>query len=77
MLHTSFILLFLISFFCSLSVYEVVTVTGDVKGAGTDANIFVTLFGEFGVTPKLHLASKWVLKGFFYNKSGILMSTSQ
>ncbi|KAG7241182.1 hypothetical protein INR49_025925, partial [Caranx melampygus] len=39
-------------------VYEVVTVTGDVKGAGTDANVFVTLFGDFGVTPKIHLASK-------------------
>uniref|UniRef100_A0A3Q2V469 Lipoxygenase homology PLAT domains 1a n=1 Tax=Haplochromis burtoni TaxID=8153 RepID=A0A3Q2V469_HAPBU len=38
-------------------VYEVVTVTGDVKGAGTDANVFVTLFGDFGVTPKVHLAS--------------------
>lgn len=46
--------------FCliSLSVYEVVTITGDVKGAGTDANVFVTLFGDFGVTPKVHLASK-------------------
>lgn len=40
------------------SVYEVVTITGDVKGAGTDANVFVTMFGEFGVTPKVHLASK-------------------
>ncbi|XP_053732656.1 lipoxygenase homology domain-containing protein 1-like isoform X2 [Synchiropus splendidus] len=39
-------------------VYEVVAVTGDVKGAGTDANVFVTLFGEFGVSPKVHLASK-------------------
>ncbi|KAL7853335.1 hypothetical protein AOLI_G00201790 [Acnodon oligacanthus] len=39
-------------------VYEVVTVTGDVKGAGTDANVFVTLYGQFGVTPKVHLASK-------------------
>ncbi|XP_026153735.1 lipoxygenase homology domain-containing protein 1 [Mastacembelus armatus] len=38
-------------------VYEVVTVTGDIKGAGTDANVFVTLFGDFGVTPKVHLAS--------------------
>ncbi|XP_054613031.1 lipoxygenase homology domain-containing protein 1-like isoform X2 [Dunckerocampus dactyliophorus] len=41
-----------------LEIYEVVTITGDVKGAGTDANVFVTLFGEFGVTPKVHLASK-------------------
>lgn len=40
------------------SVYEVVAVTGDVKGAGTDANVFVTLFGDFGLTPKVHLASK-------------------
>ncbi|XP_062333408.1 lipoxygenase homology domain-containing protein 1-like [Osmerus eperlanus] len=39
-------------------VFEVVTVTGDVKGAGTDANVFVSLFGDFGVTPKVHLASK-------------------
>nr|XP_015194523.1 PREDICTED: lipoxygenase homology domain-containing protein 1 isoform X1 [Lepisosteus oculatus] len=40
------------------TVYEVVTVTGDVRGAGTDANVFVTLFGEYGITPKVHLASK-------------------
>ncbi|KAF5899708.1 lipoxygenase homology domain-containing protein 1, partial [Clarias magur] len=39
-------------------VYEVVTVTGDVKEAGTDANVFVTLYGEYGVTPKVLLASK-------------------
>ncbi|TRZ03142.1 hypothetical protein DNTS_014536 [Danionella cerebrum] len=38
-------------------VYEVVTITGDVNGAGTDANVFVTLFGDYGITPKLHLAS--------------------
>ncbi|TSK72011.1 Lipoxygenase homology domain-containing protein 1 [Bagarius yarrelli] len=42
-------------------VYEVVTVTGDVKAAGTDANVFVTLYGDFGVTPKVLLASKWYL----------------
>ncbi|XP_039606557.1 lipoxygenase homology domain-containing protein 1-like [Polypterus senegalus] len=44
--------------FPKTTVYEVVTVTGDVRGAGTDANVFVTLFGEFGITPKVHLASK-------------------
>uniref|UniRef100_A0A8C3USI3 Lipoxygenase homology domains 1 n=1 Tax=Catharus ustulatus TaxID=91951 RepID=A0A8C3USI3_CATUS len=37
---------------------KVVTVTGDVRGAGTDANVFVTLFGEHGITPKTHLTSK-------------------
>uniref|UniRef100_A0A8D0GZA6 Lipoxygenase homology PLAT domains 1 n=1 Tax=Sphenodon punctatus TaxID=8508 RepID=A0A8D0GZA6_SPHPU len=45
-------------FFVSPPVYEVVTVTGDVRGAGTDANVFVILFGEFGITPKTHLTSK-------------------
>uniref|UniRef100_A0A3Q2PVY7 Lipoxygenase homology PLAT domains 1 n=1 Tax=Fundulus heteroclitus TaxID=8078 RepID=A0A3Q2PVY7_FUNHE len=38
-------------------VYEVVTITGDERGAGTDANVFITLFGEYGITPKLHLTS--------------------
>ncbi|KAM3939741.1 lipoxygenase homology domain-containing protein 1 [Leptodactylus fuscus] len=40
------------------TVYEVVTITGDVRGAGTDANVFVTMFGESGITPKIHLTSK-------------------
>ncbi|KAM5220871.1 lipoxygenase homology domain-containing protein 1 isoform 1-T1 [Hipposideros larvatus] len=39
-------------------VYEVVTATGDVRGAGTDANVFITLFGENGSSPKLQLISK-------------------
>lgn len=39
-------------------VYEVVTITGDERGAGTDANVFISLFGEYGITPKVHLASK-------------------
>ncbi|KAM7415994.1 hypothetical protein PAMA_018188 [Pampus argenteus] len=39
-------------------VYEVVTITGDERGGGTDANVFVTLFGDYGITPKVHLASK-------------------
>lgn len=47
---------------CNLSlnfpVYEVVTITGDERGAGTDANVFITLFGDYGNTPKVHLASK-------------------
>lgn len=35
--------------------YEVVAVTGNMKGAGTDANVFMTLFGKTGQTPKLQL----------------------
>jgi len=37
--------------------YEVVTVTGDARGAGTNANVFITIFGKTGQTPKLQLRS--------------------
>uniref|UniRef100_A0A3Q2GRI5 Lipoxygenase homology PLAT domains 1a n=1 Tax=Cyprinodon variegatus TaxID=28743 RepID=A0A3Q2GRI5_CYPVA len=61
--------------FLFLSVYEVVTVTGDVKGAGTDANVFVTLFGEFGVSPKVHLASS--RNAFEKNKTDVFRIKTQ
>ena len=32
--------------------YEVVVTTGDVKGAGTNANVFLTIFGSNGNTGK-------------------------
>ncbi|CAG5136848.1 unnamed protein product, partial [Candidula unifasciata] len=35
--------------------YEVVTVTGDKTGAGTNANVFMTLYGKTGTTGKIHL----------------------
>ena len=35
--------------------YEVVVVTGDQKGAGTDANVFITIYGKNGNSPKLQL----------------------
>uniref|UniRef100_A0A8C5H6N3 Lipoxygenase homology domain-containing protein 1-like n=1 Tax=Gouania willdenowi TaxID=441366 RepID=A0A8C5H6N3_GOUWI len=28
------------------------------RGAGTDANVFITMFGDYGITPKVHLTSK-------------------
>lgn len=56
--HQSLTVLLFVCGFAPLPVYEVVTITGDVNGAGTDANVFVTLFGDYGITPKLHLASK-------------------
>lgn len=47
-----------------------VTITGDERGAGTDANIFVTLFGEYGITPKVHLASKYDFPPIWYFRRG-------
>ena len=35
--------------------YHVKVVTGDVWGAGTDANVFVNLYGEYGDTGERHL----------------------
>ena len=35
--------------------YQVKVVTGDVFGAGTDANVFINLTGEFGDTGERHL----------------------
>ena len=35
--------------------YHVRVRTGDVRGAGTDANVFIRIFGETGDTGKLQL----------------------
>ncbi|XP_064633987.1 lipoxygenase homology domain-containing protein 1-like isoform X3 [Lineus longissimus] len=35
--------------------YEIIVVTGDVIGSGTNANVFLTIHGKSGVTPKMHL----------------------
>lgn len=41
-----------------LTVYVIEVYTGDKAGAGTDAHVFVTLFGKRGQTPKTQLISK-------------------
>lgn len=35
--------------------YEIVIVTGDILNAGTDSNVFITIFGKTGATAKVHL----------------------
>ena len=44
----------LICFLC-YTVYEILVYTGDIRGGGTDANVFITVFGEYGSTPKTKL----------------------
>ncbi|CAL1540467.1 unnamed protein product [Lymnaea stagnalis] len=39
--------------------YEVIVVTGDVKGAGTNANVFITIFGTNGNTGKRPLTQSF------------------
>lgn len=39
-------LIFWVSF--AVRKYKVHVFTGDVKGAGTDANVFITIYGEYG-----------------------------
>lgn len=41
-----------------MTVYDVEVVTGDKQGAGTDANVYITLFGDRGQTTKTRLKSK-------------------
>ena len=43
--------------FCFVSVteYEIVTVTGNPRNGGTNANVFITVYGKYGQTPKLPL----------------------
>ena len=38
--------------------YEVTVWTGDVKGAGTDANIFLQMYGENGKTEEYQLRNR-------------------
>ena len=38
--------------------YEVVMTTGDVREAGTDARIFITLYGSLGATIPVEMAKK-------------------
>ena len=57
------------------SVYEVVTVTGDRKGAGTDANVLVTLYGLRGTSKKLALNPKPGTNPFERGNSDIFQVT--
>ena len=43
-------------------VYEVSVITGDVKGAGTDAHVFITMHGDRGTTPRVQLINRCLLK---------------
>ena len=38
--------------------YEIVVVTGDRALAGTDSNVFITIYGKTGATHKIHLKRK-------------------
>lgn len=39
--------------------YEIIIITGDVKGAGTDANVFITIYGVNGDSGKRPLKQKF------------------
>ena len=43
---------------CAAIPYEVTIWTGDVKGAGTDANVFLQMYGENGKTDEVLLRNK-------------------
>lgn len=39
--------------------YEIIVITGDVKGGGTDANVFITIYGVNGDSGKRALKQKF------------------
>lgn len=59
--------------FISDNIYNVTVYTGDIKGAGTNASVFITLFGEFTDSGKHRLRSsikdfqrgRWVTETMF------------
>ena len=50
-----------------------VTVTGSARGAGTNASVFVTIFGKSGQTPKLPLRSSDHDDMFERNQSDVFL----
>ena len=38
--------------------YKVTVYTGDKRGAGTDANVYITLFGDAGESTEMRLDTK-------------------
>ena len=45
--------------------YELTVHTSDVRGAGTDANVFITLFGERSTSGRLQLKKSQTHKNKF------------
>lgn len=45
-------------FILAASKYKVTVFTGDKPGAGTDANVYITMFGEFGDSGEKKLTSR-------------------
>lgn len=39
--------------------YEIIVITGDEKGAGTDANVFITIYGSNGDSGRRQLRQKF------------------
>ena len=51
--------------------YEVTVITGDKTAAGTDASVFITIYGRTGATAKTHLKSVKNKKPFQQGSSDI------
>ena len=51
----------------SATTYKVTVKTSDVRGAGTDANVYAVIFGEHGDSGELHLKKSESNKSPFQN----------
>ena len=57
------------SFLFTVRKYKVHVFTGDVKGAGTDANVFITIYGEYGDTGERQLGKSETHSNKFERKN--------
>lgn len=42
----------------SVLVYEIQVITGNVRGAGTDAHVYLTMFGDLEPTRRVQLVNR-------------------
>lgn len=63
--------------FCpTVNTYEVCVFTGDMLGAGTDANVFINIYGENGDTGERYLKNSDNLNKFERGQVGRLKQTA-
>lgn len=44
--------------YCTETAYELTVWTGDKRGAGTDANVFIQIYGKYGKTEEVQLRNR-------------------
>ena len=68
--------MFPMRFLFTVRKYKIHIFTGDVKHAGTDANVFITIFGEYGDTGDRQLSKSETYSNKF-ERSNVSVAVDQ